>query len=333
MSDKQIRELQRKYEEDPENLDAQIRLIQALLRVGQDISWPAIIPIIARSGDDNRARLMIAQHLKSQNNPRGELIEVQCQKDSGPLPEDRFHLWLRSRELLRIHRDEWTKAHDFPHDLRFKRGFITEIACAAKDFIAKAQSWFAHEPIEIVKLHRCRDLSVLHDAAFAPVLRRIRQLKLRGLQKPADLEFVCHSEAFSQLENLNIGQSPFSQSTGKFLAQSKSLTTLKTLTLSGAQLGDGGLRQVVQGPYQLKHLYVSRNKLEDASLDALAHSPQSASLERLALEGNEFTDAGFQHLLQPDTFKNLRWLEIGASSISDDVFNELNMRFPTVRYQ
>src|SRR5213082_3411492 len=88
---------------------------------------------IVAAPDDDRPRLVYADHLMEKGDPLGELIAVQCalarhdatDEDVGDVPR----LRVRERALLAAHGKAWTSAAGLADwQGRFQRGFIADVS-------------------------------------------------------------------------------------------------------------------------------------------------------------------------------------------------------------
>src|SRR5262249_55576702 len=81
---------------------------------------------IKANPDEDGPRLILADYLEEQGEPRGEFIHLQCQLAS--LEEDdpdRETLASRAWEIARAHRDEWLGPLQYLHPrCRFTRGLV-----------------------------------------------------------------------------------------------------------------------------------------------------------------------------------------------------------------
>ncbi len=97
----------------------------------------AFLQAILESPDDDLPRLVYADWLTDQGNPRGEFIHVQCLL-AGMTEDDprRAMLEVRERELLDRHQDEWLGAlRPLVRRWTFRRGFLDEVAVPARVYI------------------------------------------------------------------------------------------------------------------------------------------------------------------------------------------------------
>lgn len=144
--------------------------------------------ILARP-DDDEPRLVYADWLTQQGDPRGEFITVQCALATGT--GDYSALAARERELLAAHAKEWTA-----HIHRFgtptlRRGFVATIKTSAARFAAEGGPFFERDPIEELIVQR-GDNQGLAALGAAPHLARLRRLELRRtISSKADADAVA----------------------------------------------------------------------------------------------------------------------------------------------
>src|SRR5947208_16752710 len=93
----------------------------------------AFLAAIVDDPDDDSLRLIYADWLEEQGDPRGEFIRVQC--ELARLAEDdrrRWELADRERALLAEHEQRWVgPVRDLVSRWRFRRGFIEEVTLSA----------------------------------------------------------------------------------------------------------------------------------------------------------------------------------------------------------
>jgi len=108
------------------------------------------IQTIIANPDDDTPRLVYADWLDEQGDPRGEFIRVQCalatMADEDPR---RWDLELRQARLLRWYGWQWWH-NAFAPDARrpvFRRGFVEEAAVAGGEFLAQPDHYFGLYPL------------------------------------------------------------------------------------------------------------------------------------------------------------------------------------------
>ena len=129
--------------------------------------WPQLLAeIIARPLDDD-IRLVAADWLEEQGDPRGEFIRVQCElarnthnrarrRFTTPCGEcDRvLQLHVRERELLEANGVRWLTESGIPAIMRFayRRGFVEVVTCSWADWLAHADALQEATPLLEVRL-------------------------------------------------------------------------------------------------------------------------------------------------------------------------------------
>jgi uncharacterized protein (TIGR02996 family) len=96
-----------------------------------------MLEAIRASPHDDAPRLIYADWLTAQGDPRGEFVSIQCRLAAAPEVERR-KLRTRENQLLKAHARDWLapvlavlehEGHDLPaHE--FERGFLTSLAAA-----------------------------------------------------------------------------------------------------------------------------------------------------------------------------------------------------------
>ena len=110
---------------------------------------------IIENPNDDDARLIYADWLEEQGDPRGEFIRVQCElAQTDPLDDEYFDLKDRSNELLDEHEGDW--AGELKQDVRkveFNRGFIDTLTIKARAFIKEADELFRSVPVHWLRFN------------------------------------------------------------------------------------------------------------------------------------------------------------------------------------
>ncbi|MBA3503922.1 MAG: TIGR02996 domain-containing protein [Myxococcota bacterium] len=155
--------------------------------------------------DDDRPRMVYADWLMREGDPRGELIAVQCalarhattNEDLGPLEP----LELRERTLLKTYGKSWTIDAEtrlkYWGEFGFRRGFIEHLTFNGgfHDTYEKVR--------EAAPLLRALAVAGLDDLAGSPALEGIEELTIRsGYPKLREIEAFAMSPHISKLRRL-----------------------------------------------------------------------------------------------------------------------------------
>ncbi len=248
--------------------------------------------------DDDEVRLIYADFLEEQGDPRGEFIRVQCELDKMPLYDPRRQdLLSHSTQLLRDHESQW--AEELQQDVKkisFRRGFIATVTVLARRFAAEGDSLFDSTPIDWLRLNRLGGAG--ERLAESDALLRLRRLDLCGLRIPIDdLTAVLKSPKLQNLVglNLNYAATSYSSDLGEALVQSAMRESLEHLELLDAMthpllvgLSSG------EGFPALRHLAIGAEQGSAQSWSRIADIPLPR-LESLRLRGKLLVDS-CQHI-------------------------------------
>ena len=126
--------------------------------------------IIARP-DDDAPRLIYADYLEEQGDPRGEFIRLQCQAAKDPFAEIAS---ARADYLLRKHGRKWRKADALKKNAceHYQRGFPTRIVGSIENFVQHARDLRKRIPAPLLKTaqNAADDMKLLADSGLPPWL-------------------------------------------------------------------------------------------------------------------------------------------------------------------
>ena len=175
---------------------------------------------ICANPEDDGPRLICADYLDEEGDPRGEFIRTQIALAQLPmLDRRRSKLQRIERELLDRYGERWTAGHaGWASGAVFRRGFVHEINMTARQFLTHAQSLFALEPVR--HLHLLDAASHLHRVFALPEFERLTGLSIFG-------QYLGESLA-------------------RTIAESLCSDNLTLLHLGRNRIGCGGVRTVVR---------------------------------------------------------------------------------------
>lgn len=302
--------------------------------------------------DDDGPRLIYADWLDEQGDPRGEFIRVQLALARLPESDRRRPGLLRvERDLLGRYGAQWAAPfRGLATGPVFRRGFVDEVKVTARQFLARGAALFAVWPFRRLYL---LDLGGHLDAILAsPLLARLTGLTVYAQHLGEPLaRALADSPHLAGLTELRLGRNRVGDSGAMCVAASPFLSRLEVLDLSenelGAaaggvlsagvrdldlgqnRLGDAGAARLADQPAAagLRVLRLDSNGLTDAGLEALARSPHLARLTTLDVSSNPIGDAGFRALLESKSLRHLRRLVFTELTVSDRVGHELEQRF------
>lgn len=293
---------------------------------------PELIDAILGAPDDDRPRLVYADWLTEQGDPRGEFIQVQCTlgrtifgsdhaaSRTGEKSSSIKALELREIALLKKHEKQWLEGLRYFREWHWRRGFVSSIIGKAADFLSGAGP-LSRVPLEAAELSAyVPALKALVAAAQPhPTLRAVDFSRNRLTAKTAG---VLSTPFFSRLRQLDLAENDFSDPAS--IRSLFTLTRLERLRLTATHLARGSLEALAAAPFfpQLTHLSLSMNEgLDSTVVDLLAGARK---LEWLDLSRVTLDDRVAEALLA----RGFRYLDVSGPAISKTVKAELARRYP-----
>lgn len=221
--------------------------------------------------DDDLPRLVLADWLQDQGDPRGEFVHLQVMR--ARLREDDPQaqtLYGRERTLLRKHALTWLgPLADVGSGWTFERGFIQ---------------------LELRAEPRRAPMTNLPDLSRCEAAAWVEGVTTRA-KGPADLSILHETGLLGQLCWLDLSGLQLS-SLGPLLRNESA--GLRSLLLRDVLLNAGEVERLAETPIlsRLKVLDLSGNRLRDASAFALAASAPLRNLVSLDVSENHFTNTG-----------------------------------------
>lgn len=238
-------------------------------------------------------RLIYADWLEEQGDPRGEFIRVQLRLVDPDLEEDEhFDLHDRETELLREHEATWVEPlQPLVEGWKFHRGFVEYVRVRAKAFITSGTALFDHEPIQSLALMQTRDVE-FESLIDMPSLGRLAGLSLSGCSLGTEhLEVMAHSPHLGSLRKLLLGGNGFGPNGVEALADAHHWERLELLDLSSNLLRNDAIIPLASSPHfpSLTTLFLSQNQIRETGARALAKSRYLQRLSYLDMRGNPLT--------------------------------------------
>lgn len=256
-----------------------------------------LLRAILENPDDDRARLVYADALQEDGDPRGEYIALSLAKGKAAST--------RAKELLDAHRGKaWQNFGAKGARYTWRRGFICEVGGKATE-IAGAGLMFEVEPIETLSIYGDGGGQLATIVGF-PL--RIRELSL-SINKPEDAEAIANATTLGNLRRL--GLAGFGDRAAKILAASTAMPKLERLTAALGSVTADGMAALAKGPLlaSVTSLSLAQNNLDAAAMEHLISAPWTRNLDELWLSENDLGDAGVA-VLAKGNFPKLRGLSL-----------------------
>jgi len=326
----------------------------------------AFLSDIKTNPADDTPRLILADWLTDQDDPRGEFIRLQCQlarmEETDP---GRPALRQRESELQEAHESDWL-GPVFPvmDKVGFHRGLLTVEAriqklrgkyakplpdCEEWAWVetlklrgnAKALAALCGTPLldGIVTLHfvggflsekqRQLDDKGLRTLGGSSYLQTLTTLILRSVKIEDGSDLSPLLPLFSRLTSLDLRHCHLGDRIILALAGLVSQPRLTCLELCGNYITALGVKALVASTvFQgLTWLSLNWNLVGDAGALALASAPHLARLTYLDLRGNGITDVGALALAHSSTLRGLTTLGLGLDELSEQTQQAIRQRF------
>lgn len=314
-----------------------------------------LLRAVAAAPDDDAPRLVYADWLEQQGDPRGEFIAVQCALAalaglSGAPLDRRAALEARERALIGANRRRWLAELDLTaSEGAFRRGFVEDVTLWYSRLLEVHEALVpVPAPIRGLHLHaRPEDAAdriprllalplvdgltrlsftgvrlnntAMTALAGAAELRGLRSLGLKGhVSTPEALRILCSSTHLGGLTSLDLSFGGLGVDEAKQLASSPhGLGNLTHLNLAGVQLKTEGALALLSATRLplLRHLDLSANAIEGPA--ALVSFGALVPLESLNLAGNDIRAAELQGVAPGSEPATLRELNLSYNDLGD----------------
>ena len=255
--------------------------------------------------DDDAPRLVFADWLDEQGDPRGAFIRVQLalaqlEADEAAAPElgsvgrtdreaNRTRLRTAERELLVANRTEWEAPFGgLAFGLKFRRGFVEEVNVYARDLVQHGDELFRAGPLRHV--HLLNVSGSLAAALQCHYLGRLAALTINASHAGEPLaRAVARSVHLAGLKRLSLRRNRFEDDAAEHFAASPTFAAIEELDLRDNLMSETGARALAASPHlgSLRRLELGNNRLGPAGAEALVVSERLTSLAYLGLAENE----------------------------------------------
>ncbi|MBX2803402.1 MAG: TIGR02996 domain-containing protein [Myxococcales bacterium] len=256
-----------------------------------------LLAAIRDDADDDAPRLVYADWLAEQGDPRGDLVRVQVARAQLPSAHpDRVRREVEALTLLDAHETAWRRELPAIEGVTwgaFERGFVQHVG------FADVQLLVDHADV-------CQRATPLHRIVVPwprfegtpslPAIPSLRTLTVHGtLMRESDVDWLAHSPLLGSIRSLIlVGYDGSAEALGRLLA-SPHLSELTELGLPHHALGDDAIRAVIGSGRELQALDLSQPGFTELGSDGsdlpwmehtgelLAAWPGLAHLRRLGL--------------------------------------------------
>jgi uncharacterized protein (TIGR02996 family) len=315
----------------------------------------ALLAAIIDKPEDDAARLVYADWLEEHGNDptRAEVIRLGVERRNLDHLDPRA--WVLDARLWQI-RDRLYKQDSgyWRNELpKFKGvswhvpsgGFVNSVQVDAPEVLRQHEdAIFAAAPITDLEqwLEGESDEDGPSLLAGARHLHRVRRLRMYGMVRPdvVGLPVLGDSPGVAGIEELDLGESAYSDDLLESLAESKPwpalrslnlyrnlfeapglralanapmMSTITRLEMARGLFHDEGVRELLRSSYlpRLRHLNLQENALHSPVIRSLVSIPFT-QLEVLDLSSNELGAAAIRQLAESPHMRNLRSLDLGA---------------------
>ena len=288
----------------------------------------ALLEAIIANPEDDEPRLVYADLLESQGDPRGEFIQLQCKLARQPDPV----LQARASELAMAHGRSWLAslmALKLGAQFGFERGFVTSMAAPFPGATTRAEAVLEgapllskleltiHGQVDRVELARPRSTLVLARAASLFIRGRHRG-NTRNMRGPiADFSQLA-TVPFTRLTSLRLETLRPKPANLVGLLRSPHVQTLQTLILR-LRMPVVETTQVLSAIPPVRVLDLGANEIAAAGIAALLDSSR-AQLEALVLDQAGLTTPAVE-LLQRAELPALRTLSLRYHQVRESLLD------------
>jgi uncharacterized protein (TIGR02996 family) len=267
----------------------------------------AFLQDIKENPEDDAPRLILADWLEEREDPRAELLRVQCEyARRGRHDPRRKELRKQESRLLAKMLPSWIapfremiQEYDYARGLLWVGGEADRFLAGVPAGLEATEEWAWVEEVRLWKASAQR----IVELAGQPLLRTVCTLDLyNNVSGPAGAAALAASPHTEYLSCLKLGNNAIGTAGVQALAASSGLPRLRSLSLYGNGIGNEGV-------------------------ESLAASPLLSRVRRLGLGANEITAAGAAALINSPHIANLTWLQLTGNQLHPEMIGALRQHF------
>jgi uncharacterized protein (TIGR02996 family) len=264
----------------------------------------AFIRQIVERPSEELPRLIYADWLEEQGDPKGEFIRVQCALSRGSDDASwTAALRHRERDLLREHCDQWI-AEIGPGIQWYepRNGLIESLIVSAESLLTTKGEILARAPI-------------IGLGVALTSLEHVRTL--------------ARQPALAYLQSLRLGGSALREEGLAILLDSPHFPAPRSLWLTRCQLGPRAIVALSNSPRlkDVRTLALSGNPIGLAGVQAIAGAIHFGNLEELMLESCEIDASGLEALMDSRRLDRLQTVRIGLYNQNESLRSRFQRRF------
>ncbi len=265
--------------------------------------------------EDDAARLVYADALTEQNDPRGEFITLQCQLAKDPTRTD---LRDRALELLQANRAAWSPA-GLPW--QFERGFPAALQLHLRALREHEAAINEVTTLRALEVHFTNAAEADVNGLLAlPALQRVRSLSFNW-HTPHHLALELLREPWvGKLDRLQFSWVMLPQRVWQGLGRAESpARTVRVLDLMLSDARDEFVRLLDPAPWpHLHELRLSNGQLGTRGCELLAHPGLFPALRHLDVSWNRIGKQGATLLARSPLIHQLESLDLSHCQLGDD---------------
>ncbi len=274
------------------------------------------LPAIVDDPENDLPRLIYADWLEEQGDPRGEFIRVQCELAKlGEYDPDRIPLVERQDQLLQKNKSKWTKDLKIAaiRVFEFRRGFVESVSLNVKNHLQNAEALLNAVPtIRQVRINALK--AVLPEFVASAWLERIESLNLAGNKLGLRrMRTLLESPHFKNVRELDVTSNNILAGGFQALMDSDKFPSLRKLACNIAETTEPAkLAEIARGPLwqQLESVELTEQDWNDDAVQTLAESWPVCGWKHLNLGFNPFAERGLQALFENGHLNSLESLRL-----------------------
>jgi uncharacterized protein (TIGR02996 family) len=284
------------------------------------MSIPTLETHLRTHPDDQASWLVYGDWLLSQDDIRGELIQLEQRRDTMALrsAEEALSFDKKIKKIVTKHQPKWRKIVPDNAVTEWKHGFVLGIQLV----------WSEDTP------------NILKDLLQSPESRFLTKLRLRMERDPDEEAWDEETESvpdlvlpveqlasfdWKRITVLDLAYCGIGTAGIETILSTWQLGELSELDLRFNNLRDQGARLLAQAPIvaSLQTLHLQANRIGQSGAEALAQSEHLRALRYLSLHYNELGAAGAKALSESLIVSNLKTLHLYADDVGPKGLKEL----------